>query len=99
MDEVGLLVCRVNAEMRDRGLTQDQLSAECGISQGHLSKILKGETQAGRACVHRLRAWLDRGARNIAQELRDLALELEQAQPERRMHFMHALDGLRQLLR
>jgi transcriptional regulator with XRE-family HTH domain len=44
--------------MRSRGIGQTELARQCGLSQGHLSKVLR-TTEMGRRTRDRLRKWLD----------------------------------------
>lgn len=40
------------------GLTQAQVAAGCGFSQGQYSKMLRGEVQVGQRCAQSMQAWL-----------------------------------------
>jgi hypothetical protein len=42
-----VLVRRLEAEMEERGINQEELAERLGISQGHLSKILSGAVRPG----------------------------------------------------
>ena len=44
--------------MLDRGVGQQELARQSGLSQGHLSKVLR-TTKIGRRTGDRLRKWLD----------------------------------------
>lgn len=50
----------VEARRRKGGLTQDQVAAACGISQGQYSKMRRRRAPVGRRCARALRAWLER---------------------------------------
>src|ERR1700692_926417 len=60
-DTSSTLVARLNAELDLRGINQDALADLLGVSQGHLSKILSGETPAGRRTAAGARQLLDVG--------------------------------------
>lgn len=48
----------VRRAMRDRGVGQAELARQSGLSQGHLSKVLRS-LEMGRRTRDRLRKWLD----------------------------------------
>jgi transcriptional regulator with XRE-family HTH domain len=55
------LLARVKLIMAEQGMSQDALAESCGLSQGHLSKILAGRPMGARAEA-RLRAWVEGAA-------------------------------------
>ena len=49
---------QVRQAMRDRGIGQAELARQSGLSQGHISKVLR-TMEMGRRTRDRLRKWLD----------------------------------------
>jgi antitoxin component HigA of HigAB toxin-antitoxin module len=56
------IAASVRAEMRARGVTQDELAIELGISQPQLANALAGRFGLSREAAARLLAWLRRAA-------------------------------------
>lgn len=52
------LLGRVKSVMAEQGTSQSALAESCGLSQGHLSKILAGRPMGARA-ESKLRAWVE----------------------------------------
>jgi transcriptional regulator with XRE-family HTH domain len=52
------LLTRVKSIMTEQGTSQGALAESCGLSQGHLSKILAGRPMGPRAEA-KLRAWVE----------------------------------------
>jgi transcriptional regulator with XRE-family HTH domain len=69
--------------MRERGIRQEKLAHQTGISQGHLSKVLR-DLPMGRRTEGRLRQWLREGDEKTGpplmtpEELRRLGVQLKQ---------------------
>lgn len=64
---------RVEKRRTLRGLTQAQVAASCGFSQGQYSKMLRKEASVGARCAQSMKAWLSTrpGAAAVADPLAD----------------------------
>ncbi len=90
---------RVVDEMTIRGTTQSALAAATGISQGHLSKILRGGRAPGPKATKALRAWLaGRPLDQDAEEVRRLVGRLSGRNDHRLRHVADLLAAIEKLL-
>lgn len=62
VEEGKRLMARVERRRRAEGLTQNQLAAACGISQGQYSKMATGRANVGPECSSALRTWLSQAS-------------------------------------
>ena len=67
------LVRRVRYRMSRERITQRQLAAHLGISQGHLSKVLRGQVQRSTRATRALEDWAPPGNRKAVA--RDASVE------------------------
>jgi transcriptional regulator with XRE-family HTH domain len=95
------LVAAVAKRMAELGLTQTELAAACGLSQPHMSKILKKRLKLAKKTQERLGQWLERAENKessaLESTLRAVASKIRQADGKSRMQimqFLTALDGL-----
>ena len=72
------IVLQVDEARRSQSLTQGQVAAACGMTQGHYSKLVAGTIPVGTKALDAFRDWLgeDQGAREremvrLAASIRD----------------------------
>lgn len=58
-DELSTFLKQVRRVMDERGLTQSALAGVLAVSQGHLSKMLRGEITGKTRAMQRLRLFID----------------------------------------
>lgn len=95
------LVDEVQQRISDLGTTQQAVARACNVSQGHLSKVLSGQTPLATKMEGRLRQWLSdsKTASTDPDELLKLVDRITEGTPARRMYFMHFLRTLEDLVR
>lgn len=94
------LLARVDNKMRETGATQSEVAETCGMTQPHLSKVLRGKVKLAKKTAAKLEQWLGESS-EASQEgnptLETIAAKLGTLGPKRRMQFMQllaAVDGL-----
>jgi transcriptional regulator with XRE-family HTH domain len=94
------LLARVDSKMRETGATQSDVAGACGMTQPHISKVLRGKVKLAKKTVTKLERWLTSPSEappEAAPTLETIAAKLESLRPKRRMQFMQllaAVDGL-----
>ena len=72
---IKLLLSRVRVRMSEERLTQRALAAHLGVSQGHLSKVLRGMQMHQTRVMRALGAWVGESASSLPSgDKLDLAL-------------------------
>jgi transcriptional regulator with XRE-family HTH domain len=88
--------------MRDTGATQSDVARECGITQPHLSKVLRKQVKLAGKTSTKLEGWLtgDANRQQLQQvePLKSLAIRIAALRPKRRMQIMQLLDAVERLL-
>jgi hypothetical protein len=87
--------------MRDTGATQSDVARECGITQPHLSKVLRKQVKLAGKTSTKLEGWLAGNANRQLQQvepLKSLSIRIAALRPKRRMHIMQLLDAVERLL-
>jgi transcriptional regulator with XRE-family HTH domain len=88
--------------MRDTGATQSDVARECGITQPHLSKVLRKKVKLAGKTSTKLAGWLagDANRQQLQQvePLKSLAIRIAALRPKRRMQIMQLLDAVERLL-
>jgi transcriptional regulator with XRE-family HTH domain len=94
--------------MRAEGISQRVLAQEIGVSQGHLSKVLRAQFPANTRVMRAIRSWCQGDATQPStitpEEMALLAAAREAAAGSKRvMHLltelMHRVDGARRIPR
>jgi transcriptional regulator with XRE-family HTH domain len=93
---------RLSARMRDIGATQSDVARECGITQPHLSKVLRKKVKLAAKTSAKLEGWLtgnaNRGQQQQVEPLKSLAIRIAALRPRRRMQIMQLLEAVDRLL-
>ena len=97
----GDLIERILERMRQLEITQVELASACGLTQGHLSKVLYKKIKLAKKTKTKLTDWL---AETEAQNQIDpsafaqlLAAKLSLLSPSKRMQFMQFMELAEQL--
>src|SRR5260370_20335635 len=74
------LIVRLTARMRDIGATQSDVARECGITQPHLSKVLRKRVKLAGKTSTKLEGWLtddaNRHQEQQVEPLKSLAIRI-----------------------
>lgn len=95
------LITRVNGRMREIGATQSDVALACGMSQPHLSKVLRNRVKLAKKTTSKLERWLSSTPEQppeTAPTLETIAAKIAILGPKRRMQFMQLLDAVDGLL-
>jgi transcriptional regulator with XRE-family HTH domain len=93
------LIARVESKMRKTGANQSTVASDCGLSQPHISKVLRGKIRLADKTAAKLESWLtSERAEAPSPALSRIARKLESLTPERRMQFMHLLAAIDRLM-
>ena len=89
------ILAQVNARMTRLGASQNALGMMCGLSQGHLSKVLAGKLKLAEKTETVFRKWLDETAGDMNAEtdveIRRIVDRLIRAPASRRMQILQLL--------
>jgi transcriptional regulator with XRE-family HTH domain len=102
MDTTDELLEAMRALIRARAVTQQGLADACGISQGHLSKVLAGKAPLTGRTLAAVRQQLagPLGSEEITTRLSTLVQDLVASSNfARQRHIMNILEGLLAVLR
>jgi hypothetical protein len=95
------IIDAVNTALRSTRIRQAELAAFCRVTQGHVSKVLTRQTSLSNRMKADLADWLlgiEAPAASAGSEL-DRAIErLLDAPEEKRMHILHILSSLSELI-
>ncbi len=96
------LLAAIRDTMDKHGLRQQDVAAECGITQGHLSKALRKEIPLGRKTEAAFRRWLEETSRrrtpDTDEEIRRLVDGLIAKPAPTKMQIMQLLKLLNAIL-
>lgn len=96
------LLAKVKRRMSETGATQSDVAKACGLSQPHISRVLRQDLKLCRKTEARLQVWLDDAAGahpGRAQDpMHSIAEKVDALSPKRRMQFMHLLEAIDELL-
>jgi transcriptional regulator with XRE-family HTH domain len=95
------LINRINGRMHETGATQSDLARACGMSQPHLSKVLRKKVKLASKTAARLERWLLNGPEKPPREissLESISAKVAALGPKRRIQFMQLLDAIDSLL-
>lgn len=91
----------VNAALRSARIRQAELAAFCRVTQGHVSKVLARQAPLSNRMEAGLADWLltvNRPAASVGPELERAMERLRDAPEEKRMHILHILSNLSELI-
>jgi transcriptional regulator with XRE-family HTH domain len=95
------LLVRVDSKMRETRATQSDVAEACGMTQPHISKVLRGRVKLARKTTAKLEQWLGEISKAPPEErprLEAIAAKLDTLGPKRRMQFMQLLAAIDRLL-
>lgn len=96
------LLAKVKRRMSETGATQSDVASACGLSQPHISRVLRQDLKLCRKTESRLQSWLDSAAGappGRAQDpMHSIAAKVDALSPRKRMQFMHLLKAIDELL-
>lgn len=94
------LLARVDSKLRETGATQSDVAEACGMTQPHISKVLRGKVKLAKKTAAKLEQWLGESSEAPPEgrpTLETIAAKLDTLGRKRRMQFMQllaAVDGL-----
>jgi transcriptional regulator with XRE-family HTH domain len=95
-------LARVDSKMRETHATQSDVAEACGMTQPHISKVLRGKVKLARKTATKLEQWLGESSKATVEgrpTLETIAAKLNTLGPKRRMQFMQLLAAVDALLR
>jgi transcriptional regulator with XRE-family HTH domain len=95
------LLVRVDSKMRETRATQSDIAEACGMTQPHISKVLRGKVKLAKKTSAKLEQWLGEISKVPPEEhpkLETIAAKLDTLGPKRRMQFMQLLAAIDRIL-
>jgi transcriptional regulator with XRE-family HTH domain len=95
------IIDAVNTVLRSTRTRQRELAAFCGVTQGHVSKVLSRKVPPSSGLETDLADWLvkaNSAAAPAGLELEEAMRRLRNAPEEHRMHILHILTNLSELV-
>jgi transcriptional regulator with XRE-family HTH domain len=93
------LLKQIRTAMRERDVIQETVAEACGVSQGHLSKVLRGKEVLTKKMAVKLNCWLAGEGTPISTEALSGAIQqLLRTRPDRHMQVMQLLQLVEQIL-
>jgi transcriptional regulator with XRE-family HTH domain len=87
--------------MREARATQSEVAEACGMTQPHISKVLRKKVKLAKKTAAKLEQWLGESSKAPAEEgptLETIAVKLGTLGPKRKMQFMQLLAAIDALL-